>query len=504
MSESNQFFIEEITDSKEVMHAAAPPIARWFITIVFIAAVSIIVFLFFFQRDVAISAQGIIAPSKLTESVVSVSGGRVISSKVGNGSFVNAGDVLIELDVSYAEQQLEIFKPRLADAGSKAASLKTLKSSYEQDVNLLEPDDPYYSKFLEYFTEKSIIIENGNIGSSEAQQVQQSASTLIAFYQSRIDSIDSRINELIRLQGAIAGSQPFSSNDAYVQAIHISFSNEYTPTKHALDDAITSCAKMELDFANGSATQEELDAAKAIVDAAKLQLDSLLVSYNTSIQAEIEKAQSQKTAYEDQIAQLNSQNSSTDTSALPSLSVDQLKAQKISEVEAILETAQKEIESYQLQIIELEKQIKDGVVVANITGVVMFEDEVVAGEIIQPGTTVLFIVPDNNEYKVTLYVLDKDIAKVKGGETALLSVNAFPYQEYGRLRCTISYVSVTSVTVENVGQIYKVEAVLPENALVKKDGTQYEISAGMTVEADVVYGTESWITWLLREINLVD
>jgi multidrug resistance efflux pump len=502
MNENAPLFIEEITDSKEVMQATAPPVARWFIAIIFMVVFSIVIFLFFFQRDIAIRAQGIVAPSELTESVISVAGGKVVLNKVENGTLVNIGDVLIELDVRYAEQQLSLFKSQLQDIESNIVSLQTLKTSYEQDTNLLAPEDSYYYKYQEFFAEKSIIVENSNISDVESQQMQQSTNALSVFYKGRVDGISYRLGELERLQNAILNSQQFSSNDTYIQSIYNVFLDGYNSIKRVLDNEVANYSKAKTDFSNGKITQEELDDARASVDALQLQLTTLTTSNIEKIQIEVTTAQTQKTSYEDQIAQLNSQGGNVDHSALLPLSVDQLKAQKLSEVETLLESTNKELESYRLQIIDLEEQIRDGALIANTTGIVMFENEIIEGEIIQPGTTVLHIVPDNKEYKVTLYVSDRDIAKVKVGESALLSINAFPYQEYGRLSCKIIYMSATSIPAENIGQVYIVEAILSKNALVKNDGTQHEISAGMTVEADIVYGTESWMSWLLREIHL--
>jgi multidrug resistance efflux pump len=501
MNEYNSIFIEEITDSKEAMQAATPPVGRWFITIISIVVVFTIIFLFFFQREVAISAQGVIEPSKPTESISTASGGKIAVSRLENGAFVNAGDVLIEFDASYAEQRLVLLEPQVRNTEKNIESLELLRGSYIQDMNLLALDDPYYAKYEEYSAEKSIIIENSNIGSAESKRMQETANDLIVYYQGRIAEIDWRISELSRLHTAVTNNQQFDSSDTYVKSIYTSFLSEYNPCQQALDDAATKRLEAEQKFENGIITQSELDIIKASEDAAKSQLDLVVAGYGEKIQTEIESSNSQKKSYEDQIAQLQTQNDDVDKSVLLPPTLDQLRAQKISEAETLLDVANRELESYQLQIIDLEAQIEDNVLIASTSGVVMLEKEIIEGEILQPGITLLYIVPDNNEYKVTLYVSDRDIAKVKVGEVALLSVNAFPYQEYGRLQCSINYVSVTSLYIENVGQVYRVEATLSDNAFGKDMEEQYEVSAGMTVEADIVYGTESWMSWLLKEIH---
>ncbi|MCL2806927.1 MAG: cysteine peptidase family C39 domain-containing protein [Coriobacteriia bacterium] len=186
------------------------------------------------------------------------------------------------------------------------------------------------------------------------------------------------------------------------------------------------------------------------------------------------------------------------------LSAEQLTAQRVSQVEASLMRVQSDLDTCQLQIIDLNSQVESGSIAANASGTIMVEESITPGAIIQPGTTLFHIVPTDEEYKVILLVQDKDIASVQAGGAVLLSISAFPYQEYGRLIGTISYISATSLAVEGIGQVYRVEATLPESLLVNRSGVREMIGAGMTVRADIVSGTESWMTWLLKEINLRD
>ena len=504
MTGGKEIFFEEITDSKEVMQAYEPPVARWFLIILFALLVSAMVFLLLFQRDVSVSAQGIIESNMPIETVVSASGGKVVASKVEDGSTVSAGDVLFELDVDYARQQLAFYGTRLKAAESNISSLETLKQSYEQGTNLLSPEDAYFSTYQEYAAERSIILENGRIESAESQQAQQASESLAALYKGYISELNRQIGELKRLQDAIVYLQEFSSTDTYAQSVYSSFANDYRFKKQALDEAVAGLAQAEQKFAAGSISQAELDNARASAKAAQLQLDSLVSGYSERIQSEVASARTQVSSWEAQLAQLSLQGGGADKSSLRSVSLEQLKAQRISQSESSLATARRELETYQLQIIELESQIENGTIVANTDGTVMLESEIIAGAVIQPGSTLLYIVPTGEEYKVILLVFDKDIASVRVGEPAYLSISAFPYQEYGRLRGTITYVSATSIPVESTGRAYRVEAALPESVLIRKDGTREMISTGMTVRADIVSGTESWMTWLLKEINLID
>jgi hypothetical protein len=57
---------------------------------------------------------------------------------------------------------------------------------------------------------------------------------------------------------------------------------------------------------------------------------------------------------------------------------------------------------------------------------------------------------------------------------------------------------------EGVGRVFIVEVEFSATSLSAKDGSQNAITSGMTVRADIKSGKETWMTWLLRMVNLKD
>ncbi|MCL1880222.1 MAG: HlyD family efflux transporter periplasmic adaptor subunit [Actinomycetia bacterium] len=497
-------YFEQITDSKEVMQASVPPVARWFLTILLAAVLLALLFLLLMRHDVAVSAQGIIEPGTQAEAVTAVAGGKVAEVKVANGAEVHAGDALVVLDIGYAQSQLGVYQGQLDAANQRLASLNTLKQSYLDSTNLLAVEDPLYSMYQDYLAERNIITETNRVESTQSAQTQQGSTALAGLYQQRIGDLNWKIGEYQRLQGAMADSEGFSSPDAYAMSIYRSFTSERSVYQQALDAAAAKYAEAERGLAAGVLEQADVDAAKQAEDSAQLQLNSVLASYNTQAQTVVEQASSQITAYQDQIAQASSQAGAADKGQLVTLTLTQLREQKISEAQTLLDTATQARDACQLQVNDLQQQIANGTITASSDGTVMFDDQLTAGEVIQPGTAILHIVPAAGRPRVVLMVADKDIAQVSHGQKVLLSVSAYPYQQYGRLQCTVDYISATSMPVEGAGQFYRVEAALDSSTLQKAGSPAQEASAGMTVQADIVSGQETWMTWLLKQLNLTE
>lgn len=497
-------FIEEITDSKEVMHARVPAAAQWFLTLLLVLLLVAFCFMFFMQRDISVSAQGIIESNRPVETVVSVSGGKILSCNIEDGSTVHDGDVLVVIDTDYAEQQLSLYEGRLSSLEADIESQQLLKQSYEQGTNLLNPNDTFYSVYQTYALECDIINENSRLDSTSSNNTSSAISGLRALYQRNIDQGGVRMAELERLYLAISNMQSFDSTDAYVQSIYLSFITDYEYKQALLEEATDNYNQATEDYLNGTVSEDDVDIARNHMDASRNNLSLVLSSYGEQIQSNIASEQAQVSSYETQLSQLQLQEGQIDKSSLHMLSIDQLTSQRIAQVEDSISSAEKEIETYKMHIIDLNSQIENGVVVSNSAGTVMFEQTLIPGEVVQAGSTLLKIVPTDEEYKAILLVQDKDIASVKVGGSASLSISAFPYQEHGRILGTITYISATSVPVEGAGYFYRVEVSLSGKELGDGGSLRETIAAGMTVSANIVSGTESWLDWLLKEINFSD
>lgn len=169
-----------------------------------------------------------------------------------------------------------------------------------------------------------------------------------------------------------------------------------------------------------------------------------------------------------------------------------LNEQKIDELKTNIET--------------LKFNIDKSTVKATIDGVVNIKNDIAKGQLAPIGQEVLAVIPqDNSQYKVQLYVSNKDIAGMKIGEKIKYHFEALPYKEYGELNGTITDIATDATVDQKTGvSYYLVESEIENKPLFSYKGEKGELKIGMTCEAQVITKQKKILYYLLEKINLKD
>ncbi|MDT8717554.1 HlyD family efflux transporter periplasmic adaptor subunit [Clostridium sp. 19966] len=157
-------------------------------------------------------------------------------------------------------------------------------------------------------------------------------------------------------------------------------------------------------------------------------------------------------------------------------------------------------------IANLQTNIDESTVKASIDGIVSVKNDISIDQVIKNGQEILIIIPQNSsQYKVQLYVSDKDIAAMKPGKTIKYHFQALPYKEYGELKGKITDVSVESSVDEKSGtSYYLAEATIENKPLVSYKGEKGELKLGMACEAQVITERKKILSYLLEKVNLIN
>lgn len=497
-------YIDEITDSKELMQAREPAIIRWFLIVLAALFLCILLFLAFFNKDISVTAVGVIEPSSPTESIATIAGGKISKVKVVDGQEVRAGDVLLEFDVAYSQEQLRIVEAGLSKVDSTLSSLDLLKQSIQDEVNLLALDDPYYYRYEEYSAERSVAIAQTNREDASAQMNSEGTREAVSLYVSRIENLKQQKTEYERLRNAIQNNESFVSSNMLVQSQYSLYQNEYSLQRQACSDADYLLAQAETRLTMGEISPTDYEMYRSASESAHSQLSTIVAKYIAEAQTNYESLSRQIESYEDQVAQQSGQGSVPSSSKTLSATLEQIRAQGLSAVQTEIEASLEEKSSLDSQRLELLSVIESGFIASERDGIVMFAAALTEGAVFSPGDILLNVIVKDESLKVIMSVNESDIANIERGQPFLLSINALPYQQYGRVNGTISYISATSLLNEQDGQYYyRVEGLLQETNLASK-GESKLIQPGMAVRADIVSGSESWMSWILREMNLSD
>jgi multidrug resistance efflux pump len=247
-----------------------------------------------------------------------------------------------------------------------------------------------------------------------------------------------------------------------------------------------------------SITQKALDGGQVDLSKYKnksaLDIKSKLDDTNKStekIQAELEKA---KTTPE--LDDVNNQ--------LAINNITKYKIDTLVQLDDSTKQNEEKIDQLKTTIATLQFNIDKSTVKATIDGIVNVKADIAKGQLVPSGQEILSVIPqDNSQYKVQLYVSNKDIAGMKIGENIKYHFEALPYKEYGELTGNITDIAEDATVDQKSGlSYYLVKSEIQNKPLFSYKGEKGELKMGMTCEAQVITKQKKILYYLLEKINL--
>ena len=165
-----------------------------------------------------------------------------------------------------------------------------------------------------------------------------------------------------------------------------------------------------------------------------------------------------------------------------------------------LAQAQGELGKLAEQIPALEDRAARTVVRAPMDGVVKSIPNKTIGGVVQPGSPMIEIVPQEDNLLVEIRLRPADIAFVRVGQRAVVKVTAYDYSIFGGLEGKIEHVSADS-TVPQQGEPFYLVHVRTASNRIDYFGKKLSISAGMLASVDIITGKRSVLYYLGKPIN---
>jgi HlyD family secretion protein len=134
-----------------------------------------------------------------------------------------------------------------------------------------------------------------------------------------------------------------------------------------------------------------------------------------------------------------------------------------------------------------------------------------AGTVVQPGTVLASLVPQEEKLKVEVWVSNEDIGFVRPGQSVKLKFVAYPFQKYGMGHGTVEHVSADAQSEEEArdkglttnGQRplrYKTLVTLDSSAL-EMASVKYQLAVGMQTTAEILLGDRTVAEYLLSPVQ---
>lgn len=230
------------------------------------------------------------------------------------------------------------------------------------------------------------------------------------------------------------------------------------------------------------ALREKLAAKKLITRVDLLQTQQAKVTAD----GEVTRLQQEYDVVSQELAEVQSRRADT---------VNQLRRDALSELGAVgAETAEA-----QEALVRLQDKVTRLEVRSPATGYVQDLKVATVGQVVQPGSVLMQIVPEDVTLECEVRISTKDIAYVQVGQPVEVRVSSYDYSRYGTASGTIHRISATSL-VSDDNQPYFKGWVTLEHPYVGDVAGRYPIRAGMGVDAEIKTGEKSLIAYLIKPV----
>lgn len=146
-----------------------------------------------------------------------------------------------------------------------------------------------------------------------------------------------------------------------------------------------------------------------------------------------------------------------------------------------------------------EAKVSNTIVSSPLKGLVQSIPSTQVGAVIQPGGTVVEIVPITGKADFKAKLSPRDIGFVRQGQAVRVKVDAFDYSRFGALQGKVEKISPTTSQNER-GEIFYDVVISVDTPYFLNDPKKFSILPGMTGEADITTGEKSVFQYLWKPI----
>ena len=122
------------------------------------------------------------------------------------------------------------------------------------------------------------------------------------------------------------------------------------------------------------------------------------------------------------------------------------------------------------------------------------------GAVVQAGTMLVEIVPTEAEYLVRAQINPQDVADVRPGQVARISLSAYDPSRYGVLMGVVRRVATNTTQPENAMPFYETIIAIPEIAFTKSPEAPV-VTAGMPLQVDILGGKRTIMEYIMTPLE---
>lgn len=368
--------------------------------------------------------------------------GKITAIHVRNGSEVRQGEVLIELDTTDAEAELNTITAEMTRLRIERARITSLVSGIDgSDIQ----SETFAATALQSFAENAdtghdFYAEQARLLSAEIDDLQAAMSQIAARIVSNNQSVSVTLANIARIEAAIA------------------IQTERLEVAQGLLDRGTSSRSAFLDVQESfTALEKEREVYLRELDQKRSQETSLLAEQRSII-----------TAQRNQLLQ------------------------RRSEIEARLATLEEQLRTAERRVIAAQ-------LTAPMDGVVDQLDVFTIGAVARGGEQILRVVPEDQDVEIEAIFTNNDIGFVEIGQQANVNLDAYPSERFGFVKGNVSDVAADATEVSEGNWAFAVR-ITPESNTLENGTDGFALRPGMTASVDITTDKRRIISYFLAPV----
>lgn len=179
--------------------------------------------------------------------------------------------------------------------------------------------------------------------------------------------------------------------------------------------------------------------------------------------------------------------------------ISQLLAEAKVEVADQRSKAASELSALEARVRSGEAKLTNTVLTSPLQGLVQSIPSTKVGAVIQPGGTVVEIVPIGGTADFKAQLSPRDIGFVNEGQSARVKIDAYDYSRFGALKGIVESISPTTSKDEK-GDIFYEVTIAVEKPYFRDDPDRFALLPGMTGEVDITTGEKTVFQYLWKPI----
>ncbi|MGR5194403.1 HlyD family type I secretion periplasmic adaptor subunit [Vibrio rotiferianus] len=179
--------------------------------------------------------------------------------------------------------------------------------------------------------------------------------------------------------------------------------------------------------------------------------------------------------------------------------IEQLLAEAKAQVSEDRSKAVSDLSALNARVRSSQAKLTNTMLVSPLQGLVQSLPSTQNGSVIQPGGTVVEIVPVGGKADFKARLSPRDIGFVSVGQPTRIKIDAFDYSRFGALKGEVESISPTTSQSER-GEIYYEVVVSIETPYFRDNPESFSILPGMTGEVDITTGEKSVFQYLWKPI----